>query len=389
MQIPITIIIISLSFVLLAIYLILYWISYVPIKTQNESTHTKNEGKKMPSFSVVIITHDCDSMLERLINTLVTQEYNNFEIVVVNNASTDNTSDVIKRASIEHPSLVRHTYMPQNKNGILHMSIATTLGVRAARNEWIVLLKPTSYPKSRYWLSSIAEKIMEGANICIGYNDYYGYDNSTWVLKAIRWRKKAQILNYRAIMRGKCKPIECESSNLVFSKKEFMENGGYGRWLSLKNYHENPYITTYSIPHKTAFLTSPESQVETILPPIKELWDTEYKLIKKSHHKFSKTTKLRRSHYTILRTLYAISFCCMLVAIYFCISPLTTDSFPLKDMYTYFIYPYNIPAIPLLLATTFVIITIIHCICKYRTQRRDNKNLYAPLITDPSDIISK
>ena len=70
MEIPIIIVLTAASFVLLSIYIILYWKSYVPIPLNTDNARHfgfKKDNTRLPSFSVVIITHDCDSLLEQLI----------------------------------------------------------------------------------------------------------------------------------------------------------------------------------------------------------------------------------------------------------------------------------------------------------------------------------
>lgn len=385
---PISIILICLSFVLLILYIILHWTSYVAVKPSKDVDFNANHTQSVPSISVVIITHDSYHMLECVIDRVASQNYPKFEILVVNNASTDNTNDVIKQLAIKYPSLLRHTYLPQNRNGNLHMSIATTLGVRAARNEWIVLLRPTSIPKSSNWLTSIAQAINENHTVCIGYNDYYGYDNSNWEKKAIRRKQKAQILNYRAIFRGKRKPIETECSNLTFRKEDFVANKGYRNWLNIKNFHENLYVTTNCKPKEATFLTSHDSQVETILPPIKELWQTERTLMQKAYQKLSKATKLRRIHYSILTCVYLLSLITLSIGIYFVLCPLQADNsaqfIDLKAYTSELTKP--LPIIPLCIAVLFLIISLIHYIYIIHRNRRDIIRLYSPLISKPSDF---
>ena len=385
MQIPILIILLLLSFIFLIVYIILYWLSYVPINQKKMQPIFCDDQKNCPSFSIVIITHDSDSMLERLIDNLVSQKYPNYEILIVNNASTDDTNDVIRRVTDQHPDLIRHTYLPQNRNGILHMAIATTLGVRAARNEWIVLLKPNSFPKSDMWLSSIAQAILSGKRLCIGYNDYYGLERSKWVKKAIRWRKKSQILNFRAIYRGKYKPIETESSNLTFSKEDFLNNGGYGRWLSLKNFHENLYVTTFYKSKETAFLFSPEAQVETMLPPIEDLWITDRNMMLKSYHKFSYKTKLRRMHYAFIGVIYILALINLLLGIYLTFCPLAIDnSYKLLDLTTTM---YNIPIGITTLTVAFLVISLIQYICIIHYNTRDKEQLKTHRILSPDNFL--
>lgn len=389
MQLPLVLILFGIAFLLLLTYIILHWASYVPIKPSCPGDNTSGYPETAsPSFSVVIITHDSEIMLERVIELVAQQDYPKFEILIVNNASTDNTNDVIKRSINKYPTIVRHTYLPQNKNGILHMSMATTLGVRAARNEWIVLLKPTSTPKSNLWLASIAQSIDDHTRLCIGYNDHYGYDNAKWVRKAINLLRKRQILNYRAIMRGKRKPIEVDNSNIAFCKKDFFDNGGYGKWLYLKNFHENLYATTYIKPRETKFLTSPDSQVETILPPIQELWETDRRILRKAYRKFSFTTKLRRIHYILLGCLYLLSALCAAASLSLALLHLPVDN---TSAYIAIYAPENtysgLPLIPIAAVIVFILLSLIHYIFILHYRHKDIKRLYTPLVSNPSESI--
>jgi len=384
---PITLIILGLSIILLLIYVLLYWRSYVAVPAQTPFVPQPSGSKPVPSISVVIITHDSDDQLELMLDKVATQDYSDFEIVIVNNASTDNTNDVIKRAIVKYPGLIRSTYLPQNKNGILHMSMATTLGVRASRKEWIVLLKPTSTPKSKYWLQSLGDAISQGCSLCIGYNQYYGYDDSSWVRRAIAWRQKTQILNFRAIYRGRCKPIEAESTNIAFRKVDFSNNGGYGKWLDVKNYHENLYATTFYGPRTTRMLTQSDAQVETLLPPIEELWETDRNLMKKSYKKLSISTKLRRNYYTSLTWFYTLAVVVLLAGIMVGLYPIAVDN--TNQIIDYNVYlgidmPILVPSTALL----FVIISLSHLFTKIYKNKKDKKNIQTALVSTPiNDLI--
>lgn len=382
---PISLTLIIVSLLLLPICVILYHRSYISIaKPHTPPSKPTVDTDKLPSFSIVVTTHDSDYMLKNAIDKLVSQQYPKFEIVIVNNASTDNTNDVITRATNEHPQLIRHTYLPQNRNGILHTAMATTLGVRASRNEWIILLKPNSTPKSSLWLMTIAQAIDHNTKLCIGYNDYYGYDNSKWVRKAISWRKKSQIKNYHAICRGKRKPIETENSNIALRKCDFFSNGGYGRWLYLKSFHENLYVTTFTKSSETKFLTSPTAQVETLLPPIETLWQTERRLIKKSLAKLSRSTKLRRCHRLMINLLYLFAVIMMIAGVAFSIFPLPGDnSQDYFNMVSATTLHQTIPLTTIIAALVFTILSLVHCIIVVWLDRRDAQRLYCPISNAP------
>ena len=379
---PLYIIILSSSILLLLIYLILYWRSYVSVK----AAPIPDSVSPWPGISVVIITHDSDRMLQHAIDTVAAQQYPDYEIVVVNNASTDDTNDVIKRATKQYPTLLRSTHLPQNRNGILHMTIATTLGVRAARKEWIVLLRPNSTPKSNLWLQNIAFSIMQGHDICIGYNQYYSYDKTAWERRALRWHQHQQILNYRAINRGKRKPIAAESSNIAFRKQDFLDNGGYGRWLNLPNCHEHLYATTFASRCSTQMLMQPEAQVETLIPPILQLWETEHRQTLKAYRRLSSSTKIRRKRYTFLTTLALVAFALLVGGIAWSAIEDESAYLDLWSMGSIQLPTFSIPAIAACAAILFTAISLIHLICKAHCKRKDRRFLNTPIVTDLTAI---
>lgn len=403
MNFPLSITLLIIAIALLLIYIILYWAGYVaippkPSLTDNGNADLDNKNapssvgdkhNSLPGISVVIVTHDSDRMLERAISAVAAQDYPDFEIVIVNNASSDNTNNVIKRFAQQYPNLLRYTYLPQNKNGFLHEAMAVTLGVRAARKEWIMLLKPTSVPKSNKWLRTFAASISMGYDICLGYNHFYGYDNARWVRKAIRRLRHNQILNYRAIMRGKRKPIEAEGSNLAFRKEDFLSNGGYGKWLSLKSCHQNLYVTSYSKQGASKMLTSPQAQVETLLPPIISLWQTEESLRKRAYRRFPLETRLRRSHYTIIGLIALISAVCLIVGLVFSLMPLQVDNS--GDLINAELYLNDYIVLPIYAVAGlggYLLCAAVHFIVRKRINRRDIKRLRAPMISDPKEDFS-
>ena len=82
----------------------------------------------MPKISVVIPVYNGSKYIEETLNSVLNQSYKDFEIIVIDDGSTDNTSEIVNR----FPSPVR---LIQNKhNG---KSFSRNIGIRAARGELI------------------------------------------------------------------------------------------------------------------------------------------------------------------------------------------------------------------------------------------------------------
>ena len=82
-------------------------------------------------ISVIIPTYNCGKYIERSINSVLKQTYKPFEIVIVDDGSTDDTSEIV-RSSGEHV-----TYYFKSNGGV---SSARNEGIKLSRGDWIAFL---------------------------------------------------------------------------------------------------------------------------------------------------------------------------------------------------------------------------------------------------------
>jgi GT2 family glycosyltransferase len=109
--------------------------------------HTVND---IPSVSVVIVTWNSASYLSRCLDSLEQQTYGDFEVVLVDNGSTDGCLD-----AVEHrwPGLrLRVERLGENKG----FAAANNLGASLARGKWLALLNSDAFPEPA-WLEALLE----------------------------------------------------------------------------------------------------------------------------------------------------------------------------------------------------------------------------------------
>jgi glycosyltransferase involved in cell wall biosynthesis len=122
----------------------------------------------MPSlFSIIIPVHNRQELLGRTLESVRNQTFNDFEVLIVDDGSTDETPSVIERfSSIDS----RFRGIAQGKSGV---SAARNKGIREASGEWIVFLDSDDL-FFEYTLSTFQKWIRENpsADVVGGYTEH-------------------------------------------------------------------------------------------------------------------------------------------------------------------------------------------------------------------------
>ncbi len=90
-------------------------------------------GEPAPSVSVVIPTHNRAALVQRAISSVLAQTHRDLELIVVDDASTDHTRQVV--ATVED---ARIRYVRHQTNG--HASASRNTGIAHARGEYLAFL---------------------------------------------------------------------------------------------------------------------------------------------------------------------------------------------------------------------------------------------------------
>jgi len=97
-----------------------------------------------PFFSVIIPAHNEEKNIERLLNSLVEQSYQDFEIIVSNSDSIDNTSEVVEKFKTSFPTLRLLEEKTQN------VSAARNGGAKHAVGQWLVFFDADVYVEKHF-----------------------------------------------------------------------------------------------------------------------------------------------------------------------------------------------------------------------------------------------
>lgn len=113
----------------------------------------------MPQIAAIICTHNRDSYLGAAIDSLLAQDCDDFEVLVVDNGSTDRTKEVVD-SRLPHPRL-RYGYEP-----VLGLSVARNTGAKETTSPILAYLDDDAEASSQ-WLRILVEAYNKNEKLAI------------------------------------------------------------------------------------------------------------------------------------------------------------------------------------------------------------------------------
>lgn len=133
-----------------------------------------------PLVSIVVPMYNAEKTIENTINSIFCQSYSNYEVIVVNDGSTDNSLQVLNKLLNKEERSQNFIIIDQNNNGV---SVARNLGIKASCGEFIAFLDSDDE-----WLSNKLERqiniLLDNPNI-----DFLGCNRNEEHLTKVLWKK--------------------------------------------------------------------------------------------------------------------------------------------------------------------------------------------------------
>lgn len=124
----------------------------------------------MPKISIITPIYNDPDGIDQTLYSLTNQTYSRYEILPVDNNSTDDTPQVIEKWAARYPNLIR----PLNEQSVQSSYAARNTGIRAATGELLVFID-ADMTASPTWLQHIHAAVDETAA------DYLGYEIEVYV----------------------------------------------------------------------------------------------------------------------------------------------------------------------------------------------------------------
>ena len=189
-------------------------------------------------LSVVICARNEAENLKENLPLILGQDYPDFEVIVVNDNSTDDTTGVLHNLSAAHPKLqIRN--ITQESKGLHGKKFALTVGIKAAQHKTVVLTDADCAPSSRDWLALFQRNFQRKIEVVIGYAPFKKEKGllNRWVRFDAFWNG----LQYLSLAKAGI-PYMGVGRNLAYKKELFFSNNVFVKHPNLMSGDDDLFV---------------------------------------------------------------------------------------------------------------------------------------------------
>ena len=246
----------QLCFIIQLYYLLVIQKKFTSYKSPPEDLAT-------PTFpiSVIICARNEATNLKQYLPSVFNQNYPNFEVIVVNDCSSDRSDEVLRVFQKEYPQLkvVKIDEHPRYKTA---KKFAVTLGIKAASHEVLVFTDADCEPQTKDWLNLIASNYVDtDVEIVLAYSPYL--KKKGFLNKLIRYETFQTALNYFSFALNGM-PYMGVGRNLSYKKSLFFKGKGFASHMHIPSGDDDLFVNQNATIQNIAVEIRPDSHTWSV-----------------------------------------------------------------------------------------------------------------------------
>ena len=195
-------------------------------------------SESLPPVSLIIAARNESENLYQNIPFIMDQEYPEFEVIIINHQSIDDSQYILDAYAQQYPNL-RVIVVNKNKHLKYGKKLPLTIGIRGAKHEHLLFTDADCRPSSRYWMKSMAQRFNDKKQIVLGFGPYT--HEKGLLNRFIRFDTVWIALNYFGFAKAKL-PYMGIGRNMAYTKSAFEAANGFKSHYALSSGDDDLFI---------------------------------------------------------------------------------------------------------------------------------------------------
>lgn len=209
----------------------------------------------LQGVSVVICAHNEYHHLSETLPLILEQDYPDFEVVVVNHSSEDDTHYLLTNLEEKYPHLKTIT-IREDLNFFSGKKFPLSIGIKSAKHNLVLLTDADCNPVSKDWIRQMQSAFRPGTEVVLGYGPYYKLPGL--LNKLIRFDTAHIAIQYLSYALAGV-PYMGVGRNLSYLKQVFYQNQGFISHYRIRSGDDDLFINRIANRSNTAIMVHPES----------------------------------------------------------------------------------------------------------------------------------
>jgi glycosyltransferase involved in cell wall biosynthesis len=239
----------TLSFIAQLFYLIYYHNRLRTFKLPEEPTQAN-----VP-VSVIISARNEEKNLSDNLPLILEQNYPDFEVIVINDCSIDDSEHILKEIQLKYPHL-RIVTVTENDRFKTGKKFALTMGIKAAKNEYLLFTDADCQPASPNWITRMVSNFSGSTEIVLGYSPYNKANG--FLNLFIRFETIKTAINYLSAALAE-NPYMGIGRNLAYTKAVFFKGKGFGSHMHIMSGDDDLFVNQNANSVNTAIEIHPDA----------------------------------------------------------------------------------------------------------------------------------
>ena len=219
---------------------IFLWIIFLRFAFFTKKAKANADNKE--AVSVIVVAKNEHHNLKINLPKLLEQDYPNFEVILVNHASEDDTEYLIHELMQKYPHL-KYVKVQDDINFFAGKKFPLSVGIKSAKNDLLLLTDADCYPASDQWIAETQSCFSNKKEIVLGYGAYE--ENPGLLNKIIRYDSLRVGIMYLSLARWGMAYMGV-GRNLAYRRSLFFRKNGFQSHLHIPSGDDDLFINTAS-----------------------------------------------------------------------------------------------------------------------------------------------
>ena len=247
-------------FIFLLLSLLIYWGYYLFVFIRLAFYTPPKTLNKVQPVSIVICAKNELENLQKNLPLIMAQDFEEFEVIVVNDHSFDESLLFLKEFAKKHANF-KVINLDEEEIILSGKKFAQTLGIKGAKYELLLFIDADCRPLSNKWLASMQSNYSDKVELVLGYGAYEKHPGLlNQLIRFDTFQIAMQYLSFSLIGM----PYMGVGRNLSYRRTVFFRNKGFGSHNHIRSGDDDLFVNEVSTDKNTTIEIRPESHTLSV-----------------------------------------------------------------------------------------------------------------------------